>query len=48
MVFHTRRLVRLTLPDADTAMASIDILLAKNRAADLTQWLTEEGNRAEV
>jgi topoisomerase-4 subunit B len=45
---NTRRLVRLTLEDAEPAMATIDMLLAKNRAGDRKTWLTEEGNRAEV
>ena len=44
----TRRLVQLTLDDAETATATIDMLLAKNRAADRKQWLTEEGNKAEI
>jgi hypothetical protein len=29
-------------------MATIDMLLAKNRAGDRKQWLTEEGNKAEI
>jgi topoisomerase-4 subunit B len=45
---NTRRLVKLTLADAEGAMATIDMLLAKNRAPDRKQWLTEEGNRADV
>jgi topoisomerase-4 subunit B len=45
---NTRRLVRMTLADADPAMATIDMLLAKNRAGDRKVWLTEEGNQAEV
>jgi len=45
---NTRRLVKLTLADAVGAMATIDMLLAKNRAPDRKQWLTEEGNRADV
>ncbi|HYR27638.1 MAG TPA: hypothetical protein VEU30_04190, partial [Thermoanaerobaculia bacterium] len=45
---NTRRLVRLTLEDAPAANATIDMLLAKNRASDRKQWLTEEGNRAEI
>jgi topoisomerase-4 subunit B len=44
----TRRLVQLTLDDAEVATATIDMLLAKNRAADRKQWLTEEGNKAEI
>src|SRR5439155_330653 len=44
----TRRLVQLTLDPNDGADSSIDMLLAKNRAADRKQWLTEEGNKAEI
>ncbi|MFL6245129.1 MAG: DNA topoisomerase IV subunit B [Thermoanaerobaculia bacterium] len=45
---NTRRLVRLTLEEPEPAMATIDMLLSKNRAGDRKNWLTEEGNRAEV
>jgi topoisomerase IV subunit B len=45
---NTRRLVQLTLPEAESAFAVIDMLLAKNRAADRKQWLTEEGNKAAI
>ncbi len=45
---NTRRLVRLTLDEPEPAMATIDMLLAKNRAGDRKNWLTEEGNQAEV
>ena len=45
---NTRRLVQLTLDDADIAVATIDMLLAKGRAADRKEWLTEEGNKAEI
>jgi topoisomerase-4 subunit B len=45
---NTRRLVKLTLDDAEPALATIDMLLAKNRAADRKQWLTDEGNQADV
>ncbi|HEY2830553.1 MAG TPA: DNA topoisomerase IV subunit B [Thermoanaerobaculia bacterium] len=45
---NTRRLVKLSLDDLDVATATIDMLLAKNRAADRKQWLTEEGDKAEV
>jgi topoisomerase-4 subunit B len=43
----TRRLVQLTF-DEKQAFSTIDMLLAKNRAADRKEWLTEEGNKAEV
>ena len=45
---NTRRLVRMTLEDVEPAVATIDMLLAKNRAGDRKTWLTEEGNQAEV
>jgi topoisomerase-4 subunit B len=45
---NTRRLVRLTLEDAEPAVSTIDMLLAKNRAGDRKVWLTEEGNRADL
>ena len=45
---NTRRLVKLALDDLDVATATIDMLLAKNRAADRKQWLTEEGDKAEI
>ena len=45
---NTRRLVRLTLEEPEPAFATIDMLLAKNRAGDRKTWLTEEGNRAEI
>ena len=45
---NTRRLVKLTLEDHPAAHATIDMLLAKNRASDRKQWLTEEGDKAEI
>ncbi|HEY2090461.1 MAG TPA: DNA topoisomerase IV subunit B [Thermoanaerobaculia bacterium] len=45
---NTRRLVKLSLDDLDVTTATIDMLLAKNRAADRKQWLTEEGDKAEI
>jgi topoisomerase-4 subunit B len=45
---NTRRLVQLVLDANDGADATIDMLLAKNRAGDRKQWLTEEGNKAEI
>jgi topoisomerase-4 subunit B len=54
MAPDTRRLVQLTL-DPDPAAggelgadATIDMLLAKNRAGDRKSWLTEEGDKAEI
>ena len=45
---NTRRLVQLTLDEGEGAFATIDMLLAKGRAGDRKQWLTEEGDRAEI
>jgi topoisomerase-4 subunit B len=45
---NTRRLVQLTLPEGEETFATIDMLLAKNRAGDRKQWLTEEGDKAEI
>jgi topoisomerase-4 subunit B len=44
----TRRLVQLTLDLENDPNATIDMLLAKNRAGDRKVWLMEEGNRAEI
>jgi topoisomerase-4 subunit B len=44
----TRRLVQLVLVAEDGADATIDMLLAKNRAGDRKQWLTDEGDKAEI
>jgi topoisomerase-4 subunit B len=44
----TRRLVQLDLVAEDGADATIDMLLAKNRAGDRKIWLTEEGDKAEI
>ena len=48
MAPDTRRLVRLTLEDADDADAMLDMLLAKKRAADRRGWLESKGNLAEI
>jgi topoisomerase IV subunit B len=48
MAPETRRLVQLEIHDGDDTDAMIDMLLAKNRAADRKEWLTEKGDRAEV
>lgn len=44
----TRRLVRLTLEDPEDTEASLDLLLAKKRAADRRAWLQKDGDRAGV
>lgn len=50
MAPDTRRLVQLTLEDDanDRAVALMDLLLAKRRAADRRTWLESEGNKAEL
>lgn len=57
MAPDTRRLVQLTLDDAAEAAsqqsvrgadATMDLLLAKKRAADRKAWLEEKGDKAEV
>ena len=48
MAKNTRRLVQLTLEDPEGANASMDMMLAKARAADRRHWLETEGNLAEV
>jgi topoisomerase-4 subunit B len=48
MAKDTRRLVQLTLEAPDEATATLDMMLAKARAADRRQWLEAEGNLAEV
>jgi topoisomerase-4 subunit B len=44
----TRRLVQLTLEDAERGERVLDMLLAKKRAADRRAWLGEKGDMAEV
>jgi topoisomerase-4 subunit B len=48
MAPETRRLVRLTLEDITSTESSMDMLLAKARAADRKSWLEIEGNLADV
>ena len=48
MAPDTRRLVQLTLAADDDAVSTMDMLLAKSRAADRKEWLAEKGDRAEV
>lgn len=52
MATDTRRLVQLTLEDKPEkkktgTLAVMDMLLAKNRAADRKSWLEESGNQAD-
>ncbi len=44
----TRRLVQITLSSDEQDGAMMDMLLAKKRAADRRQWLSEKGNLAVV
>ncbi|MFT5880059.1 MAG: topoisomerase-4 subunit B [Moritella sp.] len=43
---NTRRLVQLTIDDADETMKLMDMLLAKKRSADRRTWLEDKGNMA--
>ncbi|GGW80189.1 DNA topoisomerase IV subunit B [Alteromonas halophila] len=45
---NTRRLVRLTIDDAQDMLEIMDMLLAKKRAGDRKTWLESKGNLAEV
>lgn len=45
---NTRRLVRLTLHDAEKTMHIMDMLLARKRAADRKSWLEDKGNLADM
>jgi len=45
---ETRRLVRLTLDEAEGARLMLDMLLAKRRAADRRSWLESKGHLADV
>jgi len=44
----TRRLVQLTIEDAEATLQMMDMLLAKKRAGDRKVWLEEKGKLAEV
>mgnify|MGYP002376196742 FL=1 len=45
---NTRRLVQLTIDDAEHMLELMDMLLAKKRSGDRRQWLESKGNLAEV
>ncbi|MBW4050897.1 MAG: DNA topoisomerase IV subunit B [Proteobacteria bacterium] len=45
---RTRRLVQLTIDDADNTDQLMDMLLAKKRASDRREWLERKGNLADV
>ena len=44
----TRRLVQLTIEDAERTESLLDMLLAKKRAGDRKAWLESKGNLATV
>ncbi|MAT51190.1 MAG: DNA topoisomerase IV subunit B [Porticoccaceae bacterium] len=45
---NTRRLVQLSLDDAEATQEMMDMLLAKKRAGDRKSWLESKGDMAEV
>ena len=44
----TRRLVQLTVEPGDDSQQTLDLLLAKSRAADRRGWLEKNGNLADI
>ena len=46
MHVDTRRLVQLTVDDADATRGLMDMLLAKKRAGDRRSWLEQKGDLA--
>ncbi len=44
----TRRLVQLTIQARDDSHKTLDLLLARNRAADRRAWLEKNGNLADI
>ncbi len=44
----TRRLVQLTIESGDASHRTLDLLLAKGRAADRRSWLEKNGNLADI
>ena len=45
---NTRRLVQLSLDNAEETMILMDMLLAKKRAEDRREWLQEKGDQVEL
>ncbi|MCP3428302.1 DNA topoisomerase IV subunit B [Opacimonas viscosa] len=45
---NTRRLVQLTVDDAESMLEIMDMLLAKKRSGDRKEWLENKGNLADV
>ncbi|CBL46473.1 Gram negative topoisomerase IV, subunit B [gamma proteobacterium HdN1] len=48
MARDTRRLVQLTVEDAESTCDLVDLLLAKKRSSDRRAWLEDKGNLAAV
>jgi topoisomerase-4 subunit B len=48
MARDTRRLVQLTIAEADGTHQIMDMMLAKKRAPDRKNWLEEKGNLAQI
>jgi topoisomerase-4 subunit B len=48
MALDTRRLVQLTVEEDDATFSTLDMLLAKKRAADRRRWIEDSGDLAEV
>ena len=48
MAPDTRRLVQLTIDEDQTTFSTLDMLLAKKRAADRRQWIEDSGDLAAV
>ena len=44
----TRRLVQLTVDDAEATRGLMDLLLAKKRAGDRKAWLEQKGDLASL
>ncbi|NKF49487.1 DNA topoisomerase IV subunit B [Shewanella sp. WXL01] len=45
---NTRRLVQLTIDDAEETLAIMDMLLAKKRSSDRKSWLESKGDLAQI
>ena len=45
---NTRRLVQLTIDDAEETFALMDMLLAKKRSGDRKTWLENKGGLAVI
>ncbi len=45
---NTRRLVRLTIDEAEETLSMLDMMLAKKRSGDRKTWLEDKGNLIEI